>query len=425
MHDLDIDQTRIGHATPMSDFGQFRTDLREALNRLHDPGFVPTDIIYEVVGCDSAAGAAPLQARLIAEISEFQPPPDVSPDNLESRVYTSLSMRYLQECTQEETAAQLHISTRHAQRIQAEATHVLARRLWQRWSDEQPAAPLARNTGDQSAEDMGVEPVPASAWHAQMEREMASLDQRHPQATAGVGDAIEESTELIAVLAERHGTHIAVGFIQPDLVAEVHPSALRQTLITALSGLLSHVAGPITIYAGLEHGDILITLTGPESSSSQETDKQLKQSIALPSRAAVDVRHEDGHVFVWLKFPAVGGRTVLVVEDNPDMVHFFRRSTAGTPYRIVHIGQGAKLYEAIEATHPDIIVLDVMLPDVDGWKLLTHLREAPASLDIPIIVCSVIKEEELALALGAKRFLSKPVQPRLFVETLNQVLDQE
>ena len=81
-------------------------------------------------------------------------------------------------------------------------------------------------------------------------------------------------------------------------------------------------------------------------------------------------------------------------------------------------------YETIEATHPDVIVLDVMLPDVDGWKLLTYLREAPISLDIPIIVCSVIKEEELALALGAERFLAKPVRPRLFVETLNQVLNQ-
>jgi CheY-like chemotaxis protein len=76
----------------------------------------------------------------------------------------------------------------------------------------------------------------------------------------------------------------------------------------------------------------------------------------------------------------------------------------------------------VEDHRPAIIVLDVMLPDIDGWQLLTHLHEHPLTRSTPVIVCSVVKEEALALALGATIFLAKPVEPERFVEALDQVL---
>jgi DNA-binding response OmpR family regulator len=102
--------------------------------------------------------------------------------------------------------------------------------------------------------------------------------------------------------------------------------------------------------------------------------------------------------------------TVLVVDDNYDLVHFYRRYAAGTRYRIVHVPNGRDALVAVDAYAPGIIVLDVMLPDVDGWELLGQLHGNPASRGIPIIVCSVIREAELALELGAMQYLPKPVR---------------
>ncbi|NLE43152.1 MAG: response regulator, partial [Chloroflexi bacterium] len=65
---------------------------------------------------------------------------------------------------------------------------------------------------------------------------------------------------------------------------------------------------------------------------------------------------------------------------------------------------------------------DVMLPKVDGWQLLTHLHERSETRMIPVIVCSVVREEPLALALGATSFLTKPLAPRQFVEALDEAL---
>jgi CheY-like chemotaxis protein len=101
------------------------------------------------------------------------------------------------------------------------------------------------------------------------------------------------------------------------------------------------------------------------------------------------------------------------------MVYFYRRCTAGTTYNFNHISLGKDLFQAIDTFKPDIILLDVMLPDMDGWQLLTNLHERSVSRDIPVVVCSVMKEENLALALGACGYLVKPVQPQQLVEALD------
>jgi CheY-like chemotaxis protein len=114
---------------------------------------------------------------------------------------------------------------------------------------------------------------------------------------------------------------------------------------------------------------------------------------------------------------------VLVVDDNVDLVHFYRRYAAGTRYHIVHLSQGTGVLEAVESVTPDIIVLDVMLPDVDGWDLLVQLHEHPATRPIPVVVCSVVREEELALSLGASVYLPKPVRRREFIGALDQAVN--
>ena len=130
------------------------------------------------------------------------------------------------------------------------------------------------------------------------------------------------------------------------------------------------------------------------------------------------------HVFLRLEMPSVGKIQVLVVDDNPDMVRFFQRATEGTHYWTMHLQQGKDLFDRVAVEPPDIIVLDVMLPDIDGWELLIRLHEDLETRAIPVIVCSVIREEELALSLGAAAYLPKPVRRRAFIQALDRVLPQ-
>ena len=113
---------------------------------------------------------------------------------------------------------------------------------------------------------------------------------------------------------------------------------------------------------------------------------------------------------------------VLAVDDNPDMAHLYRRYLAGTRYYLQHVNLGAKALAAVDLYHPDVVVLDVMLPDIDGWDLLTRLHEHPATRTLPVVICSVMPEQQLAHALGARHFLAKPVPRPAFIAALDAVL---
>jgi CheY-like chemotaxis protein len=211
--------------------------------------------------------------------------------------------------------------------------------------------------------------------------------------------------------------------VQAGLVAAVHPVVLQQVLITLTERLARRITGgEVAIYARLEDGNARITLTGEVSPGAELNDADLVDGIPAASDVSVEVCVDDAHAFVWVETPSVGKITVLVVDDNEDMARFYRGSAVGTRYHIVHTAQGLDLFDIVETVAPDVIVLDVMLPDIDGWRLLMRLREDPATCSVPVIVCSVVREDALALSLGAARFLSKPVRPREFIEALDQVL---
>jgi CheY-like chemotaxis protein len=213
--------------------------------------------------------------------------------------------------------------------------------------------------------------------------------------------------------------------VQPDLVAEVHPAVLRQTLVTAIEQLARRTSsGQVTLFARLEDGNVKISLATAVVAEDRPPDTDFVREILVAENMSVDAHVDASRAFLWIEIPSRGGITVLVVDDNPDIAHFYRRATEGTRYRIVHATQGEGLLEIVEAAGPDIIVLDVMLPDVDGWKLLTHLHQSAATRSIPVVVCSVIRAEELALSLGAALYLPKPVRSHQFTQALDQVLLQ-
>ena len=78
--------------------------------------------------------------------------------------------------------------------------------------------------------------------------------------------------------------------------------------------------------------------------------------------------------------------------------------------------------EALRLAHeysPRIIVLDVMMPRTDGWKMLGRLREHPVTEHIPVIVCTILAQEELAFGLGASGFVRKPLSRQAFLAALD------
>jgi CheY-like chemotaxis protein len=115
--------------------------------------------------------------------------------------------------------------------------------------------------------------------------------------------------------------------------------------------------------------------------------------------------------------------TILIIDDNPDVVTLFRRYLIGHPYLILTSDEADSALRLARDSAPELIVLDVLLPQRDGWEILQSLKSHPLTQRIPVLVCSVLDSPELARVLGADGFLRKPPGETEFIEVLAHLSD--
>lgn len=402
-------------------FGQVHQELCGLLTHLYDPDYETSSLMRRLTGSVPQGGVGSVQSSVVQLVRSLEPDAGVPAEAHTRRIFDILNLRYVLKLTQEETAERLAMSPRHVRRLQREATHHLARLLWERAA----ASSSWDLPNDESANSAaGVATTSGRAWRQQIKEDLASLRSGRPAAFASVEDAIRNAVELERPLSAQHETTLALGPIPSDGVVAMHPSALRQVLLAAIGLLLRDApAGRITIGAEQAGSHTEVILTGPWGPPKSPPDCEFIEEVLTAQGGSFDATVDADHVTMRLHLPAAGPVPVLVVDDNPGMVHFYGRCTRGTKYA-VYSAEGARLFDVVDEAAPAIIVLDMMLPDVDGWELLADLHAHPATRSVPVIVCSVVREEELALALGATIYLRKPVLPRRFIEALDHVFDR-
>jgi CheY-like chemotaxis protein len=121
--------------------------------------------------------------------------------------------------------------------------------------------------------------------------------------------------------------------------------------------------------------------------------------------------------------PVCHPRTVLIVDDDPDTVELYTRYLRTGPYLVRTARTAQDVRKLLAQDLPDLVVLDVLLPGEDGWNILQQLKTMPETAHIPIIVCSVLSQPLLALALGAKEVLRKPVEQGTFLRAVSAALN--
>jgi CheY-like chemotaxis protein len=125
--------------------------------------------------------------------------------------------------------------------------------------------------------------------------------------------------------------------------------------------------------------------------------------------ALQSVQLADGSRELQLSLPAALPRRVLVIEDNASAHDLYERYLDGTGWQVVSLADARQAAEVALSSRPNAILLDIMMPELDGWTVLQALRLDPNTRRIPVIICSVIHDPGLATALGASACLAKPV----------------
>jgi signal transduction histidine kinase/CheY-like chemotaxis protein len=115
-----------------------------------------------------------------------------------------------------------------------------------------------------------------------------------------------------------------------------------------------------------------------------------------------------------------GATTILVIDDDPTVHDLMRRFLTKEGYRVAIAPGGKEGIEMAKELKPDLITLDVMMAEMDGWAVLTALKADPAVAEIPVIVLTMFDDKEMGFALGATDYMTKPINRDRLVSVLRK-----
>lgn len=392
-----------------STFDTFVGHVRSALNHLYDPDELRRSPLAAACGiAGDFDAAATLQRLLIDAIEALRPAADDPPQSRGWRIYDALFYRYIRGFDRDVVADQLGISGRQLRREQRAALEVLAQHLW-----------LAHDLASQPLPPVPAAPANAPSW----------LHDLPPEKPGELEAVLRTTLELALPLARQWKVYLAG--LPPDTAAEVAAApvpqtALRYALLNVLGVVIPRAAGGAVQLTG-EMVDEIIAVdvdaaqaqgSGPLSDEERASLEVAQQLMEVAGGQLTATANADGFR-VRLALPVLEQVRVLVVDDNADTLQLFARYAVGTRYVVTGTREPAGALRLAEDLEPDIIILDVMMPDLDGWEMLARLRGHPATSQTAVIICTVLPQQSLALGLGANAFLQKPVTREAFLAALD------
>ncbi len=112
---------------------------------------------------------------------------------------------------------------------------------------------------------------------------------------------------------------------------------------------------------------------------------------------------------------------VLVVDDEENIRRLLRHILEGEGYRVLEAATGARALELAATANPDLVTLDIILPDMDGFEVLQALKESPRLQAVPVVILSITEDREKVFRLGAAGFLSKPIDRDILLSRVQEL----
>jgi CheY-like chemotaxis protein len=128
-------------------------------------------------------------------------------------------------------------------------------------------------------------------------------------------------------------------------------------------------------------------------------------------------------LFEGFKEAAAGAdtRVVLAVDDDPQVIRLYERYLEPQGYHVIGVTDPTKAKERAIQLKPFAITLDIMMPGTDGWQVLTELKSDGETRDIPVIVCSILEQQDRGFSLGAADYVLKPILGDSLLNSLNRL----
>jgi CheY-like chemotaxis protein len=406
----------------------FTLELRRVLNHLYDWAELRVTPLFAVFGIEKESDPSSSLRRLLTEAIESLKPGVAVPATTRIwRSYQLLHSRYIEQYSQKETANELGLSVRHLRREEKLALEMLSEWLWKHYNIKSKWQTLEKSTIQTFSVSSPNSSIPSR------EQELKWLQESLPCELVKVEELLKPDIKLIESLAKNSRVEIDYEIPEslPHLV--VQPIPIQQALLNVFTIFFHRVPdGVVSVRAYADQSKAYIQIQAKREHPlpdfyAEEIEKieLVRQLLELSSGSLEIILEKDNRLLTAIMILQVEEDIpILVIDDNEHTLQLLERYLSSTRYRFVGTSNPNEAISLVEQTNPKALVLDVMMPSVDGWELLGRMREHPLSRDLPIIVCTILPQQDLAISLGAASFIQKPVSRKNFLRILDQQLGQ-
>lgn len=391
----------------------FSSLFKDLISRLYDRVAIethPLTAFFPVPEAASTRRAEVVQQLILDEIEHLRPEgKEILLQSPDWRPYLILQRRYIEGQDPHEIARALYIGDRQFRRDHSRALQALSLRVWQSYfqTDELPSQGQASELfEDQTTFELHAEQLDLN------------------EVLRGVIKLVERRLKIENVQLE-------LALYPSPLQLYIDRILLRQILLSLLNYVM-HLRGQPRITLQTEGGratTLHIFFDADEGWAGIQSDekdslefaRRLSRWLAAHVEEKYPAPEKSGPAEIALVFAVSQSRSVLIVDDQVAAQKMFQRYLGRANLEVIGATDPTQGLAMAQKIQPALIILDVMMPHIDGWEVLQTLQLDAATKHIPVIVCSAWGEPELARSLGAVAFLKKPVIQKDLLAALNRL----
>jgi len=345
-----------------------------------------------------------LRRVFLAVMDELKPADTAAQKTLQVRYHNLINLRYIESDTMQQVARELGISERQAYRDLKRAEESLADLLWNR-------------VGRGLAHAL---PQPAEVETGMVE-ETLELQLRPVNAS----DLLKNAGHAVERLALQQGTRIEFVLPETPAILNTDPRLAQQVFVNLLSYILQNMV-PSVLQVCLENAADQVVMSFIFQASPLLAGFFTENPVAntLIHRLGWRLVEQNGPSAAFHSIRLTAGdeeAVILVIDDHPPLIELLRRFLTHTRCQVIGVSHGLEGLQLARTLAPDVILLDVMMPEIDGWEVLQRLRNAPETAQTPVVICSIFNDPRLAFSLGATALLTKPVNREKLLEVLKNL----